>query len=478
MDNTNMTKGERTEIQFGKELHIEQTPIPGLLVVDLPVKNDSRGWFKENWNTTKMQLLGLPDLGPVQNNISFNAERGVTRGLHAEPWDKFISVGDGEVFGAWVDLREGESFGNVFTTKVDPSKAVYVPRGVANGFQALEDGTVYTYLVNNHWSPEAKALYTYVNLSDTASNIPWPIDLSEALISDEDRDHPSLENVSPMKPRSILVTGANGQLGRALQREFPNAEFLDRTAFDIANPETWPDRDWRQVEAIINAAAYTAVDTAETPEGRVEAWKANASGVQALTSLAIKNSFTLVHVSSDYVFDGTQEVHSEDEPFSPINVYGQAKAAGDTAAATAPKHYIARTSWVVGDGKNFIEIMKSLAENGREPNVVNDQIGRLTFTEDLAKAIHYLLDTNAPYGTYNISNDGEPTSWADIAKATFELTGHNPDSVTGVSTEEYYAGKEGIAPRPLQSTLNLAKIKAIGFEPREWKTALTEYLTK
>lgn len=463
-------------IQFGKELHVEKTPIPGLLVVDIPVHGDDRGWFKENWQDTKMTQQGLPELGPVQNNISFNAEAGVTRGIHAEPWDKYVSVATGRIFGAWVDLREGETFGAVFTTEIDASKAVFVPRGVGNAFQALEDNTAYTYLVNDHWSEGAQSLYTFLNLADETAAINWPIPLDEAVLSEKDKAHPALADVAPMKPRKTLVTGGNGQLGSALRVEFPDAEFVDRDTFDISNPQSWQDRDWRQYETIINAAAYTNVDAAETADGRIESWKANATGVQRLAEVAIKNHLTLVHVSSDYVFDGTQEVHAEDEPLSPINTYGQSKAAGDLAAASVPQHYIARTTWVVGEGNNFVKTMANLAEKGVEPKVVNDQIGRLTFTKDLARAIRHLLDTQQPYGTYNVTNDGESMSWTDIAKKTYELTGHNPESVTGVSTEEYYAGKEGIAPRPLQSTMDLTKIKETGFEPRDANEALEDYL--
>ncbi len=93
----------------------------------------------------------------------------MTRGIHAEPWDKFISLATGEIFGAWVDLRPGDSFGQVYTTRLDPSRAIYVPRGVGNSFQALEDGTAYSYLVNAHWSLEQKKTYTFVNLAESAS---------------------------------------------------------------------------------------------------------------------------------------------------------------------------------------------------------------------------------------------------------------------------------------------------------------------
>ena len=99
-------------MQHDKALAVSPTTIPGLLLVDLPVPGDNRGWFKENWQRAKMTELGLPDFGPVQNNMSFNATRGATRGIHTEPWDKFVSVATGRVFAAWVDMREGASFGS------------------------------------------------------------------------------------------------------------------------------------------------------------------------------------------------------------------------------------------------------------------------------------------------------------------------------------------------------------------------------
>jgi len=469
--------------EFSKDLHIAETPIPGMLLIDLPVHGDSRGWFKENWQREKKIQLGMPDFGPVQNNISFNAEKGVTRGIHAEPWDKYISIGAGKIFGAWVDLREGDSFGTVFTATLDPSKAIFVPRGVGNSFQALEDNTVYTYLVNDHWSAEAQAQYTFLNLADPTINIQWPIPLDKAELSDKDKAHPQLADVIPMKSKKVLVTGANGQLGRALRVEFPDAEFTTRDELDIGDEDLENARPWRQYEAIINAAAYTAVDTAETPQGREDAWKINAKAVANMSRVATKYGVTLIHYSTDYVFNGENKVHDEDEAFSPISVYGQSKAAGDIAAAVAPKHYIIRTGWVVGDGNNFVRTMQSLAERSLEPQVVNDQVGRLTFASDLAQATKHLLtfrpttpDSCIPYGTYNLTNDGAPASWAAIAKEVFELSGKSADDVEPVSTEAYYTDKEGIAHRPLQSTLNLDKIKATGFVPRDWEQALREYL--
>lgn len=474
-----MSEFESHEIEFSKELQLHETNIPGLVWLDLPVHGDNRGWFKENWQQEKMTTIGLPDFGPRQNNISFNATRGTTRGIHAEPWDKYVSVAAGKIYGAWTDLREGDTFGETFTLEIDPSKAIFVPRGVGNAFQALEDNTAYSYLVNDHWAPGGEN-YAFLNLADTTAAINWPIPLDEAELSDKDRVHPMLTEIEPIKPRRILVTGANGQLGKALRIEFPDAEFVDRSTFDISDKSTWGDRNWRQYSTIINAAAYTKVDIAETPEGRVEAWNANATAIKDLAGLAIENHLILIHISSDYVFDGTQEIHNEEESYSPLGVYGQTKAAGDLVVATVPRHYIARTSWVIGDGSNFVKTMVKLAAEGVSPVVVDDQIGRLSFTEDIAKGIKHLIETKAPYGTYNISNDGEHASWRDVAKKVFELTGNDPARVGAQTTDEFVAKKitEGdpVSPRPLQSTLSLDKLKATGHSPRDWRDALANYL--
>lgn len=178
-------------------LSVQETSIPGLFEIDLVVHGDARGWFKENYQKEKMEALGLPKFNVVQNNFSFNAEAGVTRGLHAEPWDKFISVANGKVFGAWVDLRKGDSYGKVLTIEIDPSKAVFVPAGVANGYQTLEPNVTYTYLVNAHWSPEAQ--YSAVNLFDPTLQINWPIAKDQAIISEKDATTPLLSAIQPME---------------------------------------------------------------------------------------------------------------------------------------------------------------------------------------------------------------------------------------------------------------------------------------
>jgi dTDP-4-dehydrorhamnose 3,5-epimerase len=463
------------------ELEVRTTPIPGLLVVHLPLHGDARGWFKENWQREKMTALGLPDFGPVQNNMSFNTSRGATRGIHAEPWDKYLSVATGRVHAAWVDLREGESFGTTYARELGPETAVFVPRGVGNAYQALEDGTVYSYLVNDHWRPGIA--YPSLHLADETAGIRWPIplDSDEAEVSEKDLANPRLGEVTPVRPLRTLVLGARGQVGRALADEFPDARAVGRAELDLTDPaalEAWP---WEEYDVVLNAAAYTAVDAAETPQGRVAAWAANATGPAALAAIAREHRLTLVHYSSEYVFDGTVDgEHTEDEPLSPLGVYAQSKAAGELAVAAAPRHHVLRTSWVVGDGDNFVRTMRSLAERGVCPRVVDDQVGRLTFASEVARATRHLLESRAAYGVHHVSNGGSAMSWYEVARRVFELSGRPASDVVPVSTADFFADRlaqgRGVAPRPLNSALSLDRLRRTGFEPRDAMDALAAWL--
>ncbi|AQP45549.1 sugar nucleotide-binding protein [Tessaracoccus flavus] len=452
------------------ELRVSTTDIPGLLVVDLPVHGDSRGWFKENWQRDKMTALGVPDFQPVQNNMSFNADAGVTRGIHAEPWDKLVSVATGRVFGAWVDLRAGETFGTVVTAELTPGRAVFVPRGVGNAYQALDPGTCYSYLVNEHWSADAKAKYTFANLRHP--DIRWPLPLDGATISEADRSHPSIADVVPFRRPRPVVTGSNGQLGTALQALIPEAIFVDRADLDITDADAVAAFDWSEASCIINAAAWTAVDAAEG-EGRAACWAVNVAGTANLVAAARRHRLPLVHISSDYVFDGSRELHTEDEPFAPLSAYGAAKAAADAVVGTLPRHYILRTSWVIGEGSNFVRTMARLADTGASPAVVDDQFGRLTFADDLARAALHLMHHAEP-GTYNVTSDGGVVSWFDVAQAVFEARGA-AGQVSRTSTEEFAAGKL-TAPRPRHSALDLTKLRATGFVPVDGGEGLRQYL--
>ncbi len=281
-----------------------------------------------------------------------------------------------------------------------------------------------------------------------------------------------------MDDSKIFIVGANGQLGTALRAQYPNARYADINELDITNKVSVDAFDWSGIEIILNAAAYTNVDGAETAEGRVAAWKVNAEAIKYLSHQARRNQIIFVHISSDYVFDGTIVPHTEEEALSPLSVYGASKAAGDLLVQQLDKHYLLRTTWVIGEGNNFVRTMLSLAQKDISPTVVADQVGRLTFTSELVRAIDHLLTTNAPYGTYNTTNSGSVKSWAAITRDIFELAGRTDLTVTDTSTAEYFAGKEGIAPRPLGSEMDLAKLRATGFESRDWHDDLSDYIAK
>jgi dTDP-4-dehydrorhamnose reductase len=278
-----------------------------------------------------------------------------------------------------------------------------------------------------------------------------------------------------MNDSKFLIIGANGQLGTALRKQYPKAQAIDVDKLDITNREAVQAFDWSNIEVILNSAAYTNVDGAETTEGRLVAWNANAIGPRNLAEVAIQHYITLIHVSTDYVFDGTKANHLENELFSPLGVYGQSKAAGDIAISLSPKYYILRTTWVIGDGKNFVRTMLEVGKKNISPTVVNDQIGRLTFTSELVKVIDHLLKTKPAFGTYNSTNTGKPMSWANITREIFRLAKFNLQ-VTDTSTAEYFAKKPGVAPRPLNSSMNLTKLGSTGFISRDWLDDLKLYV--
>lgn len=466
-------------MNYEEDLTVSETPIPGLLVIRLPVRGDNRGWFKENWQRKKMVALGLPDFRPVQNNVSYNAKRGTTRGLHAEPWDKYVAIAQGSAFGTWVDLREGESFGRVFTTDLDPSVAVFVPRGVANGFQTLEDDVSYTYLVNDHWSPDRQNDYRMVNLRDPDLRIEWPIHPDYWETSQKDDEHPLLSEVTPFESKRILVLGKNGQLSNALVKALPadgSVDFLGMPEVDLLE-DTWVTQvNWPRYRVVINATAFTAVDLAETDIEK--AWCLNARAVQQIALRCSAVGALLVHVSTDYVFDGTDtQPTGETGSVSPASAYGASKAAGDLCVQMLERHYLVRTSWVVGDGANFVRTMQSLARKRKEVKVVDDQVGRLTFASDLAEFIVFLIENNAPFGTYNFTSEGDAVSWYQIAQLVFAHELGENSLVSPQSTEEFATSRGGrVAPRPANSVLALDKLKQVGYQAPDQIEALNDYL--
>lgn len=180
------------------QLQVTETKLRGLYIIDLLVHADSRGSFREAYQAEKLEALGLPHLGPVQWNISENLRPGIIRGIHAEPWDKFIHVIHGRVFAALVDLRpESPTFGQHHAVELDQTRAIFAVRGFGNAYQVLEPDTIYGYLVNAHWSPGQ--VYPSVRFDDPDIGIQWPLQPAMDDISEKDRKNPLLREAFPGK---------------------------------------------------------------------------------------------------------------------------------------------------------------------------------------------------------------------------------------------------------------------------------------
>jgi dTDP-4-dehydrorhamnose reductase len=280
-----------------------------------------------------------------------------------------------------------------------------------------------------------------------------------------------------MDDNHILIIGSKGQLGTALKEKYPKARAVDADELDITSDEAVKDYDFSGIDVILNAAAYTNVDGAETDEGRKTAWAVNANAVSRLSTVAQQRDITIVHISTEYVFDGSTSPHLEDEGFSPLNVYGASKAAGDIAVSSVLKHYIVRTSWVMGQGKNFVRTMLGVDKLSSTLKVVADQDGRPTFVVELVRAIDHLLQTQSPFGIYNVSNGGKIVSWASLTREIFKNASINLE-VLDITAKEYFANKEHAAARPAHSALSLDKIHSTGFDSHDWEDDLKSYIEK
>jgi len=263
--------------------------------------------------------------------------------------------------------------------------------------------------------------------------------------------------------KKILVTGANGQLGSelcVLSTKYPNYEwfFADRTQITLDNLEVLEKQlnDIRP-EIILNCGAYTAVDKAESE--KEIAFTVNYFAVELIAKYAFKNNVKLIHISTDYVFDGSSSIAlSEEAQTNPINIYGASKRAGEVACLNEnPNSIIIRTSWVYSKfGNNFVKTMQRLMKEKESINVVNDQIGSPTYAADLAQAMLDILKSpNWIPGIYNYSNEGE-ISWYEFALSIKELGGYSCN-VGGIPSASYPTP----AKRPEFSLLDKKKIKTI-----------------
>ena len=285
--------------------------------------------------------------------------------------------------------------------------------------------------------------------------------------------------------KKILVTGCNGQLGRAIRKEYAasDVEFINT---DVVEGEGVVSLDITDVDAvlklvraekpdvIINCAAHTNVDKCE--EQWDLAYKINAIGPRNLSIAATEADAKMIHVSTDYVFEGNgTRPYTEFDAPNPVSAYGKTKLEGENFVKEfAKKHFILRTAWLYGDGKNFVKTMLALAENHDELNVVSDQVGTPTSAVELAKMIHYLEGTEN-YGTFHATCEGD-TNWADFAEAIFKRAGKNV-KVNHVTSKQYKEMNPASANSPAYSFLEDYMIKLTSdFVMADWQDALDVYM--
>lgn len=274
---------------------------------------------------------------------------------------------------------------------------------------------------------------------------------------------------------TVLITGANGQLGKELQKLLTEKKFdfvaADVTEMDITN-EVLVNQFISDVnpDVIYHCAAYTAVDAAED-EGKELNRLINVEGTRYIANAAYHVGAKLVYISTDYVFDGTKMTeYTVDDAPNPKNEYGLTKFEGEEAVRELiDTHYIVRTSWVFGEfGKNFVYTMQSLAQTRPRLTIVNDQFGRPTWTRTLAEFMVHLIDVNAEFGTYHLSNDNS-CSWYEFAK---EILKDTEVEILPVDSTQFVQK----AYRPKHSVMDLSKAKATGFDIPTWQEALNRFL--
>ncbi len=285
--------------------------------------------------------------------------------------------------------------------------------------------------------------------------------------------------------KKLMVTGACGQLGRAVEKQMGERYELVRT--DIFEGEGIRKLDITDVDAvtafaraekpcaIINCAAYTAVDAQEADVEN--SYRINAIGARNLAIAAEDTGARLVHISTDYVFAGNKETpYTEFDVPGPVSVYGKTKLAGENFVREFSRaHYILRTAWLYGEGRNFVKTMLRLSENHDTVSVVDDQIGNPTSAQELARAIDYLIPTEN-YGLYHATCEGV-CSWAGFAEEIFRLAGKGT-VVERLSSEEYLRRNPASAPRPHFSHLDKLMFRLTGdFAMCDWHDALDRYLS-
>ena len=476
-------------------MQITSTAIPEVKEIRPVRHQDPRGFFAEIFRESTLREHGI-DGAFVQENHSLSVERGVVRGLHFQSppaaQAKLVRVAAGPILDVAVDIRRGSpSYGRHVAVVLSAAEGnqLFVPEGFAHGFCTIEPNTEVVYKVNRYYSREHDLGLAW---NDPALEIDWGISADARHIV---RQGPApavsrrAAGLFPLRLRApamkLLVLGAGGQLGRELCRlKWPSGFRIaayDHARLDIAQRDpVFAAVARERPDIVINAAAYTAVDRAESEPDA--AWAGNSGGPANLAAACNEAAIPLIHVSTDYVFDGAKTApYREDDPVAPLGVYGASKDAGERAVRQAlPQHVIVRTAWLYSaHGSNFVRTMLRLADERPVLRVVADQRGSPTSAAELAAALGGIAQQvaagNTGWGTYHFAGAGS-TTWHGFAEAIFELARPwrgPPPKVEAIATADYPTP----ARRPVNSVLDCTRIRdAFGIVPRPWQDLLAEII--
>ncbi len=479
-------------------MQVTSTDIPDVKLITPVRHGDARGFFRRTFRRRRPFSEHGITVEFVQDNQAYSKAAEVVRALHfqAPPFAqaKLVRVSAGAILDVAVDIRRGSpTYGKhvAVTLTAEAGNQLFVPEGFAHGYRTLVPDTEVIYKVNRYYDRQSEGGLRW---DDPALGIDWGVSGdADTQVLERDRNHPLLADlVSPfsyaalgagVRLMKLLVFGGRGQVGTELRRALlpPGMTLtaLDRAALDIGDRAAIVAAIRRErPDLVVNAAAYTAVDKAESEMDAAFAINATAPG--EIAAACAEAGIPLIHISTDYVYDGTNPgPYVETDPINPLGIYGRSKAAGDTAVAAALiEHVILRTAWVYGaHGGNFVKTMLRLASERPSLRVVADQHGSPTAAAEIAAAVIAIAAKigagEGRWGVFHFTGAGA-TTWHGFAEAIVALAGKTVP-VAPITTAEYPTP----ARRPANSVLDCTKIAATyGVGLRPWRDALAEVIAE
>ena len=459
-----------------------ETNLQGIYIIEPLVFEDRRGFFLESYNKAEFEKIGVTT-NFIQDNHS-KSKKGVLRGLHFQTkysQAKLVRVIKGRIFDIVVDIRKSSStYGKWCGTELsaENKKMLYIAKGFAHGFLALEDDTEIEYKCDKFYAPQYDSGIMW---NDEDININWNFEKyglkeEDIVLSEKDKKHQSFKGYTEKYiGENVLLTGADGQLGQDFQKFFDKIGIkytaTDYRELDVTNKDKVREFvDSNNFTMIINCAAYNNVDKAE--EEPEKCYTLNSYVPKYLAEICKEKNIIFVTYSTDFIFDGEKEIpYTEEDIPNPLSVYSKAKLEGEKYSLEYEKSFVIRTSWVFGMGNNnFCKQVINWSKRKDKLKIVDDQISSPTYSKDLAEYSWELIQTDK-YGLYHLANDGEASKF-EQAQYILKKIGW-AGVLKRAKTEEFPLS----AKRAQYSKLDSSKIeKIVDKKIPHWKTGIDRFL--